>query len=156
MPTLSSLSRINDCVRPRLIHEHVGLTYARAWHHTHAHTPTASHTLPMSHLHRHYRPPPCHIYPSQCGGEDQLLLVSNKRATSEWGEAPPFLPTPSPPFPSGPLVSLQMKWTNAKSMFLLLLMTMFNPLPHCFLADLKGIDGHHCHKHKPQALTLFS
>lgn len=104
----------------------------RAWPRTHAHTPTASHTLTVSDLHRHDRPPPCRIYPRQCGGEGRLLLVSNKRATSEWEEAiqlPGFAsfkdPQPSPP--CRPLVSLQMKWTNAKSMFLVSLITVFIP-----------------------------
>lgn len=107
LPTLSSLSRINDGVRPIRIHERAGRPSARTWPRTHAHTPTASHTLSVSDLHRHDRPPPCHIYPQQCRGEGRLLLVSNKRPTLEWGEAkrspifplqrPPTLPSPWPP-----------------------------------------------------------
>lgn len=103
LPTLSFLSRIDDDVRPVQIHERAGLPYARA----HAHTPTASHAPSVSDLHRHDRPPPCHIYPRQCRGEGRLLLVSNKRATSEWEEAKhspilplqrtPTLPPLSPP-----------------------------------------------------------
>lgn len=111
----------------------ISLAYARARPRTHAHTPTASHTLSVSDLHRHDRPPPCHIYPQQCGGEEQLLLVSNKRATSEWEEAkhslilPLWRGNPQPSLPCRTLVSLQMKWTNAKSMFLVLLLTIFIP-----------------------------
>lgn len=99
LPTLSSLSRINDGVRPISIHVHVSRLYTR----THLHHLAA---LTMSDLHRHAQPPPCHIYPQQCEGEGRLLLVSNKRVTSEWEEAkhspvlPPqrlsALPSPSP------------------------------------------------------------
>lgn len=88
LPTLSSLSRINDDVPPIPIHVHGSLLYIRV--HTHA----ASRPLTVSDLHRHAQPQPCHIYPQQCEGEGQLLLVSNKGVTSEWEEAKhsPLLP----------------------------------------------------------------
>ncbi len=73
LPTLSSLSRINETVLPARIHERTGLP----------HTLPPIHTLSVSDLHRHDRPPPCHIYPQQCRGEWRLLLVTNRRATSE-------------------------------------------------------------------------
>lgn len=139
---------------------------ASLWHEhgprTHAHTSTVSHALRVSDLHRHDRPPPCNIYPRQCGGEEQLLLVSNKRETFEWEwtKHSTILPLwggyPQPCLPCHPLVSLQMKWTNAKSMFLVLLMTIFIPLSHCFLADWEHIDGHHCHDCSYRVFTLFS
>lgn len=132
------LRRINDCVRPVFVRECAGP-------HTHVRTPTASHTFPASDLHRHNRPPPCHIYPQQCGGEEPLLLVCNKQRTSEWEEAQRSLISPlskrqpphqkTPPFLVVLLVSRQMKWTNAKSMFLVSLTDVVSPLSHCFPTD---------------------
>ena len=105
LPTLSSLSRIDDDVRPIRIHERAGFA--------HMHTLPPPRTLsPASDLHRHDRPPPCHIYPQQCEGEGRLLLVSNKRATSEWEEAKhsPILPLQRPPTP--PSLSLPCLTSN--------------------------------------------
>lgn len=87
LPTLSSLSRINDGVR---IHECAGLLIV----HTHMHTLPSPHTISMSDLYRRAQPLLCHIYPQQCGGEGRLLLVSNKRVTSEWEEAKHSLISP--------------------------------------------------------------
>lgn len=44
---------------------------------------------------------------------------------------------PQPCLPCRPLVSVQMKWTNAKSMFLVLLITIFIPLSSLFPGRLR-------------------
>lgn len=129
---LSSLSRINDDLHPKPVHERAGLT----------HTCTHSHRLTHS---------PCLIYTDMINPRHATFTLNNVEGRdgcfwfSRIGrhlngglntprfcllEKPPTLPSPSPP------CLTKMKWTNAKSMFLVLLLTSFIPPPsHCFLAD---------------------
>lgn len=140
LPTLSSLSRINDDLRPIRIHERAGLPYTKAWPPTHMHTLPPPHTLS-----------PCLIYTDMISPRHATFILNNaegrdgcfwfptggRHLNGRRLNTPRFclFKDPQPSLPCCPLVSLQMKWTNAKSMFLVLLITVFIPLSHCFLAD---------------------
>lgn len=59
------------------------------------------------------------------GGQTLLAFASLKEAN----------PLKKPPFLVDLLVSVQMKWTNAKSMFLVSHTSAVIPLSHCFQTD---------------------
>lgn len=112
--------------------------------------PTHMHTLPPPRT-----PLPCLIYTDTIGPRHAAFTLDNaegrdgcfwfptrgrhlngRRLYNSPGFASFKDPQPSPPY--RPLVSLQMKWTNAKSMFLVSLITVFIPPLSLFPGRLRG------------------
>lgn len=137
LPTLSSLSRINDGVRPLSIHELAGLlrTHMHALPPPRTHPPRLIYTDMLS---------PCHATFTlhNAEGRDSCFwfptrgqhLNGRRQSTLQRPPSSPALRFLLRP----PFVSLQMKWTNAKSMFLVLLITIFIPTLPLFPCRLRG------------------
>lgn len=91
LPTLSSLSRINDGVRLRACVEPTRTcTCSRPLTHTHTHTRPS-----VSDLHRHPRPQRAAFILDNVKGRVDCFWFSNKRAACEWEEARVSLISPS-------------------------------------------------------------
>ena len=131
LPTLSSLSRINDSVRPVPLHVCVDRhAHTLPPPHTHTHTYTHTHTHTHTYTHTHTRSP-CLIYIdvlsprhatftlNNAEGRDDCFWFSEQEGDIWMGggktlldskDTRPPSPPPNPPFPVGPLSHF--KWSG--------------------------------------------